>query len=125
MQLEEIRQGTLVARGLPVDTLLIGIAPAGVDPDLGVDPDELTVKCLGEKLQVGVGAVGPGRASVMRWFFDLNQIGYICTFQSMLARAGAQMVPNFTGRSVRRWATFQSAVNSSAPRVRRSVTTAG
>jgi hypothetical protein len=79
MQLEEIRQGTLVARGLPVDTLLIRIAPAGVDPDLGVDADELTVKCLGEKLQVGVGAVGPGRASVMRWFFDLNQIGYICT----------------------------------------------
>jgi len=26
------------------------IAPAGMDSDLGIDPDELLVKCLGEKL---------------------------------------------------------------------------
>jgi len=72
--LEEIGEGTLVTWGLPVDALLIGIPPAGVDPDLGVDPDELTVKCLGEKLKVGVGAVGTGRAPVVRRFFDLDQV---------------------------------------------------
>ena len=35
------------------------------------------------------------------------------------------MAPNFTGRSVMRWATCQSAVYSSGPRVSFSRTTPG
>ena len=43
----------------------------------------------------------------------------------MLASAGAQIAPNFTGRSVRRCATCQSAVYSSGPRVSLSLHHAG
>jgi hypothetical protein len=71
--LQEIGQGALVTRRLPVDALLIGITPAGVNPDLSVDTNELPVKRLGEKLQVSVGAVGPGRAPVVRRLFDLDE----------------------------------------------------
>src|SRR5262245_24562542 len=73
LELPQIGEGTLVARWFPIDALLIGIAPAGVDPDLGVNPDELTIKRLGEKLEVGVGAVRPCGAPVVRWFFDLDE----------------------------------------------------
>jgi len=43
----------------------------------------------------------------------------------MLASAGAQMPPNFTGRSLSRCAVFHNAVYSSGPRVSFSVTTPG
>ena len=44
---------------------------------------------------------------------------------TMLARAGAQMPPNFTGLSLSRCAAFHSAAYSSGPRVSFWVTTPG
>src|SRR5215471_10612198 len=73
MELEKIGESPLITRWLPVDTLLIGIAPAGVDPDLGVHPDELTIKRLGEELEISISTVGSGGATVVRRFFDLDE----------------------------------------------------
>ena len=67
-----MRQGALVARHLPIDTLLVGIAPAGVHPDLGVDAGELAVEGFGLEFELGVGAVGPGRQAMMARLLDLD-----------------------------------------------------
>src|SRR5215470_13675364 len=73
VELKQVREGALVARRLPVHALLVGIPPARVRPDLGVDPSQLPVERLGEELEVGVGAVGPRGAPVVRWLLDLDQ----------------------------------------------------
>src|SRR5271170_726364 len=59
LELQQMGQGALVARHFPIDALLIGIAPAGMHPDLGVDAGELPVERLGLKLELGIAAVGP------------------------------------------------------------------
>ncbi len=41
VELQQVRQGALVARHFPIDPLLVGVAPAGVHPNLGIDPSEL------------------------------------------------------------------------------------
>src|ERR1700758_2085648 len=61
IELQQVRQGALVARYFPVDPLLIGIAPASMHPDLGIDAGELVVERLGLEFELGIGAVGPGR----------------------------------------------------------------
>ena len=68
-----MRQGALVARRLPVHALLVRIAPARVHPDLGVDPDELAIECLGQELEIGIRAVRPRGASVVRRLLDLDE----------------------------------------------------
>src|ERR1700736_6249012 len=57
VELQQMRQRALVTRHFPMDALLIGIAPAGMNPNLGVDADELTIELLGEKLEIGIAAV--------------------------------------------------------------------
>src|SRR5438552_9537534 len=73
VELQEMRQGALVARRLPVHALLVRIAPARVHPDLGVDPDELAIECLGQELEIGIRAVRPRGASVVRRLLDLDE----------------------------------------------------
>ena len=46
-------------------------------------------------------------------------------FQQMLAKAGAQIAPNLTGRSLSRWAICHNAAYSSGPRVSFPLTIAG
>src|SRR5437773_2994224 len=53
---EEIGQRACVARPVPVEALLVRIAPAGMRPDLGVDALDLAVECGGVKLKVAVTA---------------------------------------------------------------------
>ena len=72
IELQQIGQGALVARHLPIDPLLIGIAPAGVHPDLGIDAGELAVERLGLEFELGLGAVGPGRQAMMARLLDLD-----------------------------------------------------
>src|SRR4029077_2282893 len=73
IELEQMRQRTLVARHLPIDPLLVGIAPAGVYPDLGINPNELAVEGLRLEFEVGFGGVGPGGHAVVTWLFNLDQ----------------------------------------------------
>src|SRR5271155_552861 len=67
-----MRQGALVAGDLPIDALLIGIAPAGVYPDLRIDAGELAVEGLGLELEIGVAAVGAGREAMVARLLDLD-----------------------------------------------------
>src|ERR1700736_3647149 len=46
VELQQMRQRAFIARHLPMDPLLIGIAPAGMNPDLGVDADQLAIELL-------------------------------------------------------------------------------
>jgi hypothetical protein len=48
---------TLIAWHFPIDTLLVRVAPAGVDPDLGLHFDKLPIESLGEEFEVGVAAI--------------------------------------------------------------------
>src|SRR5438046_464800 len=73
VELQQIRQRALVARRLPVHALLVRIPPAGMNPDLDVDADELAVERLGQELEVGVGAIGARRAAVVGRLLDLDQ----------------------------------------------------
>jgi len=73
VELEQLGQGALIARRLPVHALLVGVPPACVHPDLGVDACELPVECLGEELEVGVLAVGPRGAPVVGRLLDLDE----------------------------------------------------
>src|SRR5579872_4275534 len=50
--LQQMRQRPLIARHLPIDALLVGVAPAGMHPHLGVDPDKLAVERLGLEFEV-------------------------------------------------------------------------
>src|SRR5262252_7774773 len=73
VELEQVRYGALIARRPPVHALLVGVSPARVHPDLGVDVRELPVECLGEELEVGVLAVGPRGAPVVGRLLDLDE----------------------------------------------------
>ena len=68
-----MRQGALVARHFPMYALLIGIAPAGMHPDLGVHADELAIERLGEELEIGIRAVRLLGAHMVRRFLHLDQ----------------------------------------------------
>ena len=68
-----MRHGAFVAGNLPIDALLVRIAPAGMHPDFGIHADKLAVERLGEEFEVCLGTVGPQRASVMRRFLHLDQ----------------------------------------------------
>src|SRR5438477_12065301 len=48
----------LVARHFPIDPLLIGVAPAGVHPDLCLDPGELAVARRGLEFELGINTIG-------------------------------------------------------------------
>src|SRR5207247_10155655 len=69
---QQVRQRALVGRPLPVQRLLVGIAPAGVQPDLGVDAGDLPVDGLGEKLQILVGGGAVGAGDVVLRLLDLD-----------------------------------------------------
>src|SRR5262245_17548251 len=73
VELQQVRQSAFVARYFPMYALLIWITPAGMHPDLGIDPDELSIERLGEELQIRVRAVRLLAAHMVRWFFDLDQ----------------------------------------------------
>ncbi len=68
-----MRQRALVARHVPVDALLVGIAPAGVHPDLGIHAGELAIEGLGEKLEIGIGGGRLQGAAMVRRLFHLDQ----------------------------------------------------
>src|SRR5215510_10372106 len=73
VELQQVRQSTFVARYLPMYALLIWIAPAGMHPDLGVHPDQLSIEGLSEELEIGIRAVRLLAAHMVRRFFHLNQ----------------------------------------------------
>src|SRR5260370_22040680 len=57
VQLQQMRQGALVARHVPIDALLVRIAPAAMYPDLGIDPGELAGERLAPEFHGGILAI--------------------------------------------------------------------
>src|ERR1700733_8988017 len=70
IELQQVWHRAIIAWHFPIDTLLVWIAPAGVDPDLGLNSDKLSIEGFSEEFEVGVGAVGAQRTPVMRWLLD-------------------------------------------------------
>src|ERR1043166_917308 len=73
VELQQVRQSTFVARHLPMHALLIGIAPAGMHPDLRVDAGQLAIELLGEELEIGIAAVRLLGAHVLARLLHLDQ----------------------------------------------------
>ena len=68
-----MRQRPLVAGPLPVEALLVGIAPTGMRPDFGLDSFDLAVERFGIVPEFLVGRRRVGAAGEMvRRFLDLN-----------------------------------------------------
>ena len=72
IELQQVGQRAFIAWHLPIHPLLVGVAPAGVHPDLGIDPGELAVERLGLKFELGFAPVGPGRQPVVTRLLDLD-----------------------------------------------------
>jgi hypothetical protein len=72
VRLQQVRQRALVGGPLPVQRLLVGIAPACVQPDLGTDAGDLAVHRLGEELEVLVGRRAVGAGDVVLRLFHLD-----------------------------------------------------